>query len=131
MKTLTICQPYAELIMRGQKLVENRTWATLYRGPLAIHAGKNREWLENDYPNWPHPERLVFGAVLGTVEIVACLKFDDIDLGNVPERFAHLSQHIHCFGPWCWVLENVKRFSEPIPARGAQGIWEWEEAVTT
>lgn len=59
MKALTICQPYAELICRADesedgrrgkrfKLVENRTWATKYRGPLAIHAGKSRKFLDLD-----------------------------------------------------------------------------------
>ena len=36
---ITIRQPYAELIARGVKRVENRTWSSKYRGPLAIHAG--------------------------------------------------------------------------------------------
>lgn len=40
MKALTISQPYASLIARGEKFVENRRWPTPYRGPLAIHAGK-------------------------------------------------------------------------------------------
>lgn len=35
MKALTIHQPYAELIRRGEKVIENRTWPTSYRGPLA------------------------------------------------------------------------------------------------
>jgi hypothetical protein len=47
-KALTICQPYAELIARGQKRVENREWPTRYRGPLLIHAGKSREWLSGE-----------------------------------------------------------------------------------
>lgn len=48
MKALTICQPYAELIARGDKPIENRTWPTHYRGPLLIHAGKSRAWLDGD-----------------------------------------------------------------------------------
>ncbi len=38
MKTLTLTQPYASLIAFGAKRIETRTWATTYRGPLAIHA---------------------------------------------------------------------------------------------
>lgn len=32
------------------------------------------------------------------------------------------------FGPgrWAWLLSEVERFDEPIPARGRQGIWTWE-----
>ncbi|MHC4404130.1 MAG: ASCH domain-containing protein [Planctomycetota bacterium] len=42
MKALTICQPWAWAIIHGPKPVENRGWATKYRGPLAIHAGQSR-----------------------------------------------------------------------------------------
>ena len=41
MKAITISQPWAHLIVRGEKRVENRTWPTEHRGPLAIHAGKS------------------------------------------------------------------------------------------
>lgn len=133
MKALTICQPFAELIMRGQKLVENRTWSTPYRGPLAIHAGKNRDWLELDdtgafdeFYNIPIAE-MAFGAIVGTAELVACLPILAIRSLRYEQRYPWLNDHDHTEGPWCWVLENVKRFAEPIPARGAQGIWEWAQ----
>ena len=41
MKALTILQPWASLIACGAKKIETRSWGTKYRGPLAIHAGKN------------------------------------------------------------------------------------------
>lgn len=40
MKALSIKQPWAGLILLGQKPVENRTWMSGYVGPLLIHAGK-------------------------------------------------------------------------------------------
>jgi hypothetical protein len=66
MKALTICQPYAHLIVRGEKRVENRTWPTRYTGPLAIHAGKSRQWLSpGDVPAFElKGDPLVFGAEL-------------------------------------------------------------------
>ena len=121
-KTLTICQPYAELIMRGQKLVENRTWKTGYRGPLLIHAGKSKEWMR-DYRNWPKPEDLVFGAILGVVDLVACHQYEDINEGSCPDEYVFLREHIHTEGPWCWVLASPKRLVEPIPFRGQQGLY--------
>lgn len=46
MKCLTVCQPYASLIVGWEgidqadvKRVENRKWRPAYRGPLLIHAG--------------------------------------------------------------------------------------------
>ncbi len=49
MKCLSVRQPWASLIIRGTKDVENRTWDTDYRGRLAIHASKRRE-TEGDMP---------------------------------------------------------------------------------
>lgn len=28
-------------------------------------------------------------------------------------------------GRWAWLLEEVKPLTPPVPARGAQGFWEW------
>jgi len=37
---LSIRQPWAWLCAEGFKDIENRTWATKYRGPFYIHTGK-------------------------------------------------------------------------------------------
>lgn len=37
---LSIMQPWAWLIVTGRKDIENRTWATKFRGPVFVHAGK-------------------------------------------------------------------------------------------
>jgi hypothetical protein len=125
MKALTICQPYAELIARGDKPIENRTWPTSYRGQLAIHAGKSRAWLGDDDEEAAlyavDVTRIPFGAVVAVVDLVACLHQDQA----WPGRWRDLKDHEHANGPWCWVLENVRRLPAPIDARGAQGLWEW------
>lgn len=38
MKALTVRQPWASLIVRGGKDIENRNWATRYTGLVAIHS---------------------------------------------------------------------------------------------
>jgi hypothetical protein len=40
MKAITLTQPWATLVAIGAKKIETRSWATAYRGPLAIHAAK-------------------------------------------------------------------------------------------
>jgi hypothetical protein len=113
MKCLTICQPYAHLIVtpqaelpkgHTQKLVENRTWITSYRGPLLIHAGKSRNWLEQ-YPGcglWDMP----FGAIVGVALVVDCVPatptFDHRRLRNglvapawAKRQFPWLARHPH------------------------------------
>ena len=52
MKVISIKEPFATLIMNGDKKIETRSWKTNYRGELFIHAsGKNlaKEFLNNDY----------------------------------------------------------------------------------
>lgn len=129
MKALTVCQPYAELIVRGLKPIENRTWPTSYRGPLVIHAGKSREWMDDgDIEAYPS---MAFGAAVGVARLVACLPLMyPADGPNWPERWKALSQHEHANGPWCWVLEDVRRFAEPIPFRGAQGLWDFTAPIS-
>ena len=39
MKVLTIKNPWAELIVKGYKEYEFRSWKTNYRGKILIHAG--------------------------------------------------------------------------------------------
>ena len=38
MKAITLWQPWASLLACGAKEFETRSWATSYRGPIAIHA---------------------------------------------------------------------------------------------
>jgi hypothetical protein len=128
MKALTICQPYAELIARGDKRVENREWPTNYRGPLMIHAGKSRDWLggATSYDLWKEFDRKIeFGAIVAKAHLVACLHIDQIEAGKYDEVFPWLREHPHTNGTWCWVLVDVERLAEAIPWRGAQGLWNY------
>lgn len=38
MKTITVKQPWASLIVEGIKDIENRTWKTNFRGRVLVHA---------------------------------------------------------------------------------------------
>lgn len=133
MKALTICQPYAELIACREKRVENRTWATSLRGPLYIHAGKNRSWLEVyftkdgyevDKPTGIYLSLMDFGALIATANLIDCLPIEPVMSGAYDEKYPWLRAHKHVNGPWCWVLDNVKRLERPIPYRGAQGLFD-------
>jgi hypothetical protein len=124
MKALTICQPYAQYIVEGSKRVENRTWPTRYRGPLAIHAGKNREWITDPEVTLKYPH-MPFGAVVATCNLVECIQARRIEMGEFDKRYPWLKGHLHTFGPWCWVLDEVKPIGVPVPFKGAQGLWEF------
>ena len=121
MKALTICQPYAELILRGDKPVENRKWYCHYRGPLLIHAGKSRDWLGTWREEIPD---LVFGAIVGIVTVVHCGKPH-----RVRAEFPTIAENEHIEGPYCIVLDAPRRLVEPIPYRGQQGLFNVPDEV--
>jgi ASCH domain len=125
-KVITVCQPWAWAIVHGPKRIENRTWRTAYRGPLLIHAGKSRRSLNaEDAASWPArygvelpgESELVFGAIIGRVDVVDCVSIDAAGLwpvGGLP--FAE--------GPWCWILENSVAFDVPFFCSGQTLLWQ-------
>lgn len=121
---LTICQPFAALIIAGEKRCENRKWRlNAERFPeLLIHAGRNRVWLRE----WdgPVPRPLHFGALLGSAEVVGVWHKRAIDRGAIPAEFAWLREHPHCHGPWCIVFGRITVFDRPIPYSGRQGVFD-------
>lgn len=124
MKALTICQPYAHLIVTGQKRVENRTWAPFayLKGRLIlIHAGKSKGWLTDEYPL---PQNAAFGAIVGAATLADWATYDDVIAGKLDSKHPGLSAHEHVNGPWCFILTDVREFKFPIPFRGAQGFFD-------
>lgn len=124
MKALTICQPFAELIMRGEKLVENRTWETAYRGRLLIHAGKSEAWLRTYSPL---PDHMDFGCIVGSAHLIGIMHVELVKTHRRIVRYIGGLKHVS--GPFCWILAEVKRFEKPIPYRGAQGLFDVPEEI--
>lgn len=122
MKALTIFQPYAELILSGQKRIENRTWRTAYRGLVLLHAGKSTAWLATETRL---PERMDFGAIVGVFQLVGCVRFG----ATLPANLAWIDTHPHASGPWCWIIGEVRRFVPAIPYRGGQGLFHVPDDV--
>jgi len=129
MRALTLTQPWASAVAVGIKRVETRSWATAYRGPLAIHAAKTMPKAAKEFyqEQWSLgrrlPSPLPLSAVVAVAELVGIETTEDaapflsrteLEFGNYgPLRFA-------------WFLENVEALETPVPARGALGLWEWE-----
>ena len=76
---ISIRQPFAEAIVRGLKIIENRSWSTSFRGRLFVHASKSTESLEDglefirEITGKPFKHKLTFGAIIGSVEITDCV----------------------------------------------------------
>lgn len=127
MKALTISQPFASLIASGQKWVENRKWECLYRGPLAIHAGKGAQYLTRK-ELLRHPT----GCIVAVCQVEGCIHVSSarealaLGLGHgkySPDALAVILRHQHTEGPFGIVLGSIVRLDDPIPCTGALGLW--------
>lgn len=131
MKAISIKQPWASLIVHGIKDIENRTWACpkKYIGQrVLIHAGGDKRgfWDLNDIQIHEFRKsknrlldtsfkNLPFGAIIGSIEIVGCVK-------NHPSVWAEK-------GVYNWVLANPVLFENPIPAKGKLSFWDFDGVI--
>jgi hypothetical protein len=139
MKAITILQPWANLIANGAKKIETRSWATKYRGEIAIHAGLGHQGMKL-FMSTPELKKLLpfvgfypYGAVIAIAELADCLKIINGNrLDGAPfyeEQFEIAKREIpfgdYTPGRYAWILANVRRIA-PVPAKGMQRIWNWE-----
>jgi hypothetical protein len=124
MKALSIKNPWAYLIFHGGKDIENRTYATMFRGKLLIHASKQSMYVKNCIELMPKHLHLSYddvrnlciksestnGLIIGSVLLVDC----------IPNSKSDWAQN----GCWHWVLESPTLLPEPVPASGKLGFWE-------
>lgn len=114
MMALTIRQPWAYAIIHLGKDVENRSWPTEHRGPLAIHAAtkldRNGDVFLKRLGFAPADEDMVLGAVIGIVDVTDCVR-------NHASPWA-VNGHYH------WLLNNPRALSVPLQIRGQLGLFE-------
>lgn len=126
MKVLTIKQPWATLIMQGDKRFEFRSWQTKYRGDLLIHAGKGIDKEAMKRLAKYLPDEIPLGKILGKVTLVNCIKmcpeFKEMLLKENSDIYTK-SSFSENFG---WQVEDVQVFDEPIEAKGHLSLWEYE-----
>lgn len=105
-KALSIQQPWAHLIVTGQKDIENRSWHTNMRGRILVHAAKRIDMQAYDhlklFYKLPPVKYLERGGIVGGVEIVDCVKESDSEWFEGPHGF---------------VLKNAVKFKF-VPLKG-------------
>jgi hypothetical protein len=114
---LSVKQPWAWLIVNGHKDVENRSWRTVHRGPLLIHASGRPDpvamrdfvaWCERQGVSAPS-EPLTRGAIVGRVEVrdvIACSE----------------SPWAESEG-WHWLLGDAETLTVPVACSGSLMLW--------
>lgn len=102
MKALSVKQPWANMIARGEKSIETRIWDTDYRGDLLICSSKE-------------PKIEPAGAALCIVRLVGCRPM-------IKEDEAAACCPIYG-GAFSWLLADVRPI-QPFPVRGQLRIFD-------
>ena len=113
MKAITLHQPWASMIFDVDQtgaprcMLLDRSFGCDYKEPIAIHASA--------VPDVPMCLQMGYDAALipraAVLGVVRVLRSDRNS--NVKGRFI-------------WKLEVVKKFAQPVPARGARLLWNWD-----
>lgn len=142
MKALTLHQPWATLVAISAKKIETRSWDTTYRGPLAIHAGKEipKNWRFMDGDAWrevlgplvglndyglPNIDRLPRGEIIAVAHLSATVPISN----SIPHVTRIGAEHEPEFGDYtpgrfAWLFGAVRALKTPVPCRGRQRLWE-------
>lgn len=148
MRCITIWQPWATLIALEEKKFETRSWSTAYRGSLGIHAAKKidrlaceREPIKTILAKHGYTvENLPMGAVVAICTLKQCWQVN----ADVPDELVLEASDRASDGQWnqaidaqemavgnftagrfAWQLTEVQLLTEPVPAKGMQGLWKW------
>lgn len=100
MKALSIKDPWASMILQGEKTIETRTWKTNYRGELVICVSKK-------------PISPLSGFAVCIVNLVDCRPMTKEDI-----EFAKCDIYPNAYS---WVLDNVRKI-EIFPVKGQLGL---------
>ena len=123
MKCLSICQPFAELIIQGKKTIELRKWNTKFRGEFLVHAAKNI--LEEDCKRMKiSPKTVTTGAIIGKVNLVDVKKYDS-DEELKADKKKHHSISDNTKNKFGFILENPKKLRVPIEYLGKLNLFEF------
>lgn len=134
MKAISLWQPWAAAMAAGEKLNETRSWATSYRGPLAICAAKRRMKFPDlclarmylDAVSQP----LYSGYVLCVVELYDCVPTSEFHMNpqtGTPAKRS-LSQAEWDFGNYepgryAWLTKNRVRLNARVRVIGRQRLF--------
>lgn len=138
MKALTLWRPWSDAIVRGPKRVENRPWAPPGRvlgQVIAIHAGQKYSAGPWEFPGGYEPPDESPLGVVGVARVVGYLdrrngRHQSESALLHDEHYAELAARLHALnedewwaGPVGWLLDQVRAI-EPVPCRGALGLWQ-------
>lgn len=133
-------QPWASLLVYGIKRIEGRSWPSPITGRLWIHAAgkvpdpETIKAMEDFYrqlyaldgvTDLKFPEHYPVSRLLGCVEVVGCVKCDELaSWEDVPQGV-----RLEALTAFCWLCEKPQKLLVPFEMRGYQGVYNLEKRV--
>lgn len=126
MKVLTIRQPFATLIIEGNKKFEFRSWKTNYRGDLLIHAGKSIDKEAFARLKKYLPDELPIGKIIGRVELIDCIKTTPEFFEIIRKENSDIYSKSIFKEEFAWEMKVKEKFYDMIDVKGKLGLWNYD-----
>ena len=121
-KCLSVSQPFADLIVRGKKTIELRSWDTRYRGEFLVHSPQKIR--EDDCKRLGMDAKsLVVGAIIGKATIYDVKIYKTQKEWQADQKF-HFAGSEFSGSKYGFLLKNAKVFADPIPHKGKLGFFD-------
>lgn len=126
MRVITLRQPWGYLITYAGKDIENRSTniAGTYRGPLAIHQGRGVD--DEALAVFGDQAGLPFKDLMTAVGVLGVTTLDDQHAPHPDVRRCGFWAQPNC---WHLKLGDTRPLEQPIPARGALGLWRPDDVL--
>ncbi len=127
MKCLSVCQPFAELIVQGKKTIELRKWNTKFRGEFLVHAPQKIRL--DDCKRLKIKPEMVIGAIIGKVELIDVRKYENVEQikNDSKKHLASIDVNDTKYG---FILQNPMQLRIPIPCTGKLNFFEFKPELT-
>lgn len=124
---LSIQQPWIDMIVRGIKTIEIRSWKVKRRGIIALHAPSKTDLSAAYFYGYQNPWKLPRGKILALAEITDVYQIDESNILDLLEKHRQpLPIDRSSFGI---LLENVQILRRPVFCRGRPGLFPLTEQI--
>ena len=127
MKCLSVCQPFAKLIVQGKKTIELRKWNTKFRGEFLVHAPQKIRL--DDCKRLKIKPEMTVGAIIGKVELIDVKEYENSTQIKIDLK-KHLALNDISENKYGFILQNPKELKIPIPCSGQLNFFEFKPELT-
>jgi len=126
---LSISQPWTDMIVRGFKTVEVRSWEAKRRGPIALQASlRSFDFSAAYFYGYRTPWELQRGKIVAIADLVDVIKFDKASWQSSITQHRQLLPNAG--GLYGFVLTNIRQLKKPIRYNGRLGFFPIDDKTT-